>query len=273
VGGLLAGRRSQVVLATKAFAPMGPGANDRGLSARHLIAACEASLRRLGTEWIDLYYLHLPDRTVPLDETLRAMEDLVRAGKVRYVGASNYRAWEIRDLEHTARAHGWQPVTAVQPLYNLVNRDIEVELLPMCEAHGIGVVSYSPLARGVLTGKYRAGSAPPPESRLARANRRFLEAEWRPASLGVVEQLLPVAAARGVPISQLTLRWAMANRAVHSVIIGPRTMEQAEDALAASRLGWDAELELAVDDLVPPGTHTGREWPDPAYYPVLGRRC
>jgi len=271
VGGLLAGRRQQVVLATKAFAPMGPGPNDRGLSARHLISACEASLRRLGTDWIDLYYLHLPDRTVPLDETLRAMEDLVRSGKVRYVGASNFRAWEVRDLDHTARAHGWQPLTAVQPLYNLLNRDIEVELLPMCQRHGLGVVSYSPLARGVLTGKYRAGQDPPAESRLARNNKRFLEAEWRPSSLEVVDGLRPIAAERGVPLSQLALRWAMANRSVDSIIIGPRTLAQAEDALAAASLSWDDALEVAVDTLVPPGTHSGREWPDPAYYPVTGR--
>lgn len=271
VGGLLAGRRQRVVLATKAFAPMGPGANDRGLSARHLIAACEASLRRLRTDWIDLYYLHLPDRSVPLDETLRAMEDLVRSGKVRYVGASNFRAWEVRDLDHTARRHGWQPLTAVQPLYNLLNRDIEVELLPMCSEHGLGVVSYSPLARGVLTGKYRSGEAPPAASRLARNNKRFLQAEWREASLEVVEALRPMAAARGVPLSQLTLRWAMANAQVHSIIIGPRTLAQADDALMAAAVPWDAELEAAVDALVPPGTHSGREWPDPAYYPVTGR--
>ena len=271
VGELLEGRRQEVVLATKAFAAMGPGPNDRGLSARHLISACEASLKRLGTDWIDLYYLHLPDRSVPLDETLRAMEDLVRSGKVRYVGASNYRAWEIRDLDHTARHHGWQPLTAVQPLYNLLNRDIEVELLPMCKQHGLGVVSYSPLARGVLTGKYRVGEAPPTASRLARKNKRFLEAEWRAASLDVVEALRPLAADRGVPLSQLALRWAMANRCVHSIIIGPRTLAQAEDALAAATLEWDAELEAAVDSLVPPGTHSGREWPDPAYYPVTGR--
>jgi aryl-alcohol dehydrogenase-like predicted oxidoreductase len=271
VGGLLAGRRQQVVLATKAFATMGPGANDGGLSARHLIAACEASLRRLGTDWIDLYYLHLPDRSVPLDETLRAMEDLVRSGKVRYVGASNFRAWEVRDLDHAARRHGWQPLTAVQPLYNLLNRDVEVELLPMCRQHGLGVVSYSPLARGVLTGKYRSGEAPPAASRLARNNKRFLEAEWREASLDVVEALRPLAEARGVPLSQLALRWAMANEQVHSVIIGPRTLAQADDALAAARVPWDAELEAAVDALVPPGTHSGREWPDPAYYPVKGR--
>lgn len=271
VGDLLRGRRPQVVLATKAWARMGPGPNDQGLSARHLIRACEGSLRRLGTDWIDLYYLHLPDRGVPIDETLRAVEDLVRSGKVRYVACSNYRAWEVLDLVHTQRVHGWQPMTAVQPLYNLVNRDIEVELLPMAHRHGLGVVTYSPLARGVLTGKYRRAGVVPSDSRLARQNRRFLQAEWREASLDVVDGLAPLAAARGVPMSQLALRWALANERVHSVIIGPRTLAQAQDALAATEVAWDAGLEAAVDALVPPGTHSGREWPDPAYYPVTGR--
>ncbi len=271
VGELLRGRRPQVVLATKAWARMGPGANDQGLSARHLIRACEGSLRRLGTDWIDLYYLHLPDRGVPLDETLRAVEDLVRSGKVRYVGCSNHRAWEVLDLLYTARMHGWQAVTAVQPLYNLVNRDVEVELLPMAHHHGLGVVSYSPLARGVLTGKYRRDGSVPADSRLARQNPRFLAAEWREASLDVVEALAPLAAERGVPVSHLALRWALENQRVHSVIVGPRTLAQARDALAAARMPWDDALEAAVDALVPPGTHTGREWPDPAYYPVTGR--
>lgn len=271
VGELLRGRREQVVLATKGWAAMGPGANDRGLSARHLLRACDASLARLQTDWIDLYYLHLPDRGVPVDETLRACEDLVRSGRVRYLGASNYRAWELMRLLWTADRHGWQPLTATQPLYNLVNRDVEVELLPMCHDQGLGVVSYSPLARGVLTGKYRAGAEAPTESRLARSNRRFLQAEWREASLEVVESLRPLAAARGWTLAELALAWAMANERVHSVIMGPRTVAQAAAGLRAAALTVDAELEAAVDALVPPGTHSGRGFPDPAYYPVLGR--
>ena len=271
VGQLMRGRRDQIVLATKVFAPMGEGPNDRGLSARHVIAACEASLQRLETDWIDLYYLHLPDPSVPIDESLRALEDLVRSGKVRYVGCSNHRAWQVADMVHTARSHGWQPMTAVQPLYNLVNRDIEVELLPMTEHHGIGAVVYSTLARGILTGKYAWDGDVPTASRLARSDPRFLQAEWREDSVRVADALVALAADHGVQPGQLAVRWAMENRLVHSVIIGPRTREQLDAYLGAAAMPWSDELEAACDALVPPGSHTGRGWPD-SQYPVTGRR-
>lgn len=270
VGRLLEGRRDRVVLATKAWAPMGPGPNDRGLSARHLKSACEASLRRLRTDRIDLYYLHLPDRSVPHEEKLRALEDLARDGKILHAACSNHRAWETLDLVHTARAHGWQPLVAVQPLYNLVNRDIEVELLPMCADQGLGVVTYSPLARGVLTGKYAGPSDG--ASRLSRNNPRFLQAEWRPESVEVATALVALAEARGVTAADLAVAWALANRNVHSVIAGPRTVDHLERYLRGAAVTWDAELEAACDALVPPGCHSGKAFPDPAYYPVTGRR-
>ncbi len=270
-GALLKGRRQQVVLATKVFADMGPGVNDRGLSARNIIAACDASLRRLGTDYIDLYYLHLPDHTVLIDETLRAIEDLVRSGRVRYVGCSNYRAWEIVELLHTARAHGFSPIIAAQPLYNIVNRDVEVELLPMAERYGLGVVSYSSLARGVLTGKYTWNGTPPAGSRLDRADPRFLRAEWRQPSVEVAAALVPLAAERGCTPGQLATAWVMANKRIHSVIIGPKTVAQAEESLGAADVIIDAALEEAVDALVPPGSHSGCGWPDADYCPVTGR--
>ncbi|MBN2799720.1 MAG: aldo/keto reductase [Deltaproteobacteria bacterium] len=270
VGELLRGRRDQVVLATKVFAPMGPGPNDRGLSARHILAACDASLRRLGTDYLDLYYLHVPDDTVPLEESLRALEDLVRSGRVRYLAASNYRAWELLDMVRLAQARGWQPISAVQPLYNLVNRDIEVELLPMCAREGLGVIAYSPLARGVLTGKYRWEGSPDADTRLARQDKRFLQAEWRAESVEVAAALVGLARTRGVTAGQLATRWAMVNPLVSSVLIGPRTEEQAREALDAALLPWDGALEAACDALVPPGTHTGRAFFD-SQYPVTGR--
>ena len=272
LGALLAGRRERVVLATKAWAPMGPGPNDRGLSARHLIRACEDSLQRLGTDWIDLYYLHLPDRDTPLEETLRAAEDLVRSGKVRYLGCSNYRAWEVVQLVETARQHGWQPIQAIQPLYNAANRDIEVEMLPMAEHYGLGVISYSPLARGVLTGKYRWDEPPPPDSRRARGDRRFHQAEWREASMPLAQWVVETAAELGVSAAQLATRWVIANELVHSALIGPRPLEQAREAVDSLAIPWTEVLEAGFDRLVPPGTHTGKNWPDPHYYPVRGRR-
>ncbi len=271
-GQLLKGRRRRVVLATKVWADMGRDPNDRGLSARHLLEACDDSLKRLGTDWIDLYYLHLPDRGVALEETLRAAEDLLRSGRVRYLACSNYRAWEVVELVHTARERGWQPVSAVQPLYNLVNRDVEVELLPMARRYGLGVVTYSPMARGVLTGKYRWNAPPPEGSRLARQDRRFLQAEWREASLAAAEGVVKLAAERGCTPGQLATAWAAANQLVHSVIIGPRTVAQAEEALGSlEAVTVDAELEAAIDALVPPGSHSGRGWPDTNYAPVEGR--
>lgn len=272
VGQGLRGRRDRIVLATKAYAPMADHPNRRGLSARNLIAACEDSLRRLGTDWIDLYYLHVPDPGTPIEESLRAMEDLVRSGKVRYVGASNYRAWQYADMVHLARSHGWQPIDAIQPLYNLVNRDAEVELLPMADHFGLGVVTYSPLARGVLTGKYSWQGPPPARSRLADGNPRLLRAEWRRESVEVADRLAELARARGTTAAQLALRWVLANQAVHSVIMGARDLDQARAALDARLLPWDDELEAACDALVPPGSHTGRGWQDDQYYPVLGRR-
>ena len=267
---LMKGRRQRIVLATKVFAPMGPGPNDRGLSAKHVLAACDASLKRLGTDYVDLYYLHLPDRTVPIDETLRAIEDLVRSGRVRYVGCSNFAAWEVVDLVHRADRRGWQPMTAVQPLYNICNRDIEMDLLPAAHELGVGVVTYSPLARGMLTGKYRRDGPAPENSRLARQDPRFLQAEWREESLDVADAVVVLAQERGCTPGQLATAWAMANHRVHSVIIGPRTAEHARDALGSLDVVVDEGLETAIDALVPPGSHTGRGWPDERV-PVRGR--
>jgi len=272
VGQLLQRRRQEIVLATKVHAPMGSGPNDGGLSARHILSACEASLKRLGTDWIDLYYLHLPDRTVPLDETLRAMEDLVRSGKVRYIGCSNYWTWEIMNLLRTADRNGFQPITAVQPLYNIVNRDIEVELLPMTAAEGLGVVTYSPLARGILTGKYDFDGSPPTDSRLGRNNPRFLKAEWRRESVEVARALNALSSVRECQTAEIAIAWTLANSLVHSVIIGPRTMGQLDTYLAGAALELDAELEAAIDAMVPPGTHTGQPFPDDHYFPIRGRR-
>ena len=270
VGKLMAGRRQEIVLATKVFAAMGPGANDRGLSARHIHHACEASLKRLGTDWIDLYYLHVPDRSVPTQESLRALEDLARSGKVRYLACSNYRAWEVLDMLNLAQNSGWQPISAIQPLYNLVNRDIEVELLPMARAKGLGVVSYSPLARGILTGKYKWNAQNEKNNRLARADKRFMQAEWREESVRAAAELVKLSQGRGCTAGQLAIAWAMANENIDSVILGARTLEQAQQALDAEKVEWDVELESACDTLIPPGCHSGKAFFDERY-PITGR--
>ena len=270
VGTLMEGRREQIVLATKAWAKMAEHPNGQGLSARHLISACEASLKRLKTDWIDLYYLHLPDPHTPIDETLQAIEDLRRSGKIRYAACSNYRAWETLRLIHCAEKKGWPSIVGVQPLYNVCNRDIEVELLPMCHEMGLGVSTYSPLARGVLTGKY-AGGVIPPESRLARRDKRFLEAEWRPESVAVAESLRPVANRLGCDLASFSTAWAMKNPLVDSVIIGPKNVSQLQSALKAYDVDIDENAESVVNQLVPPGSHSGRGFFDTNYSPVLGR--
>ena len=246
--------------------------NDRGLSAKNILRACDDSLKRLQTDYIDLYYLHLPDNRIQIEESLRAMEDLRRSGRVRYVACSNYRAWEVVELIHCARERKWAEISAVQPLYNIVNRDIEVELLPMTERYGIGVASYSPLARGVLTGKY-SDNVVPSGSRLDRQDKRFLQAEWRSESVQVAEALRPLAKALGCTLGQLSVAWAMRNKLVHSVIIGPKTVQQAQESIAAAAVRIDDSIEQAIDQMVPPGCHSGKEFFDYTYSPVLGRKC
>src|SRR5262249_23735163 len=179
VGRALQGRRDQVVLATKGRGATGPGPNDAGSSRRHLTEAVEASLRRLGTDFLDLYYLHSPDYDTPIEESLQALDDCVRQGKIRYLGCSNFYAWQVCEGIWTSCSQHRPSFAAVQPLYNAVNRDAEVELLPLCAAYGLGVVPYSPLARGVLSGKYLPGAPPPEGSRAARGDRRIQQTELR----------------------------------------------------------------------------------------------
>lgn len=270
VGKAIADRRDAVVLATKARGAMGEGPNDSGASRYHVMNAVEASLKRLNTDRIDLYFVHSPDYTTPIEESLRALDDCVRQGKVRYVACSNFYAWQVMEGLAVSERMNLEKFVCVQPLYNIVNRDIEVELLPLCQKYGIGVVPYSPLARGVLSGKYRSGGALPEGSRAARGDRRMQQAEWREESLIVAEQLQPLADAHGKTLTQFALAWVLANKIITSTIIGPRTMEQLEDNLGA--LGWSLtpEDEKAVDVPVPPGEHTGKGFNDPAY-PVRGR--
>jgi aryl-alcohol dehydrogenase (NADP+) len=271
VGRALAGRRGEVVLATKVgIATDRGGPNDAGSNRKHIREGVEASLRRLATDYLDLYYLHTWDRTTPLEEALAALDDLVRAGKVLYVAVSNFRAWQVARALGLQDLNRWDRLAAVQPLYNLANRDIEVELLPLCAAEGVGVVSYSPLARGVLTGKYHAGSEPPADSRAARGNVRLMQTEYREANFALGERVQALAAEARCTPSQLALAWVMANRLVTAPIIGPRTLAQFQDNLGALQVTIAPEIEAAIDELVPPGEHSGRGYQDPSF-PVTGR--
>ncbi len=270
VGKAIADRRERVVLATKGRQPMGSGPNQSGASRLHLMHALHASLRRLNTDFIDLFYVHTPDYDTPIEETLRALDDMVRAGKVRYIACSNFRAWRLCEALWTSDVRNLNCFVCVQPLYNILNRDVEYELLPLCQEHRIGVVSYSPLARGILTGKYQPDAEPPEGSRASRKDPRMMQAEWRPASLEIAQAIAAHCAKRGVEPSQFALAWCIANPILTSAIVGPRTMQHFEDNVACLNVEITAEDEAFIDNLVPPGEHSGKGFQD-TQYPITGR--
>ena len=269
-GRLIKADRSHWVLATKLANPTGPGPNDRGTSRRHMLAAVDASLQRLGTDWIDLLYLHRDDESTPMEETAHAMARLIDDGKLRYWGVSNFRAWRIARLVELCRAMGVPPPIACQPPYNAMSRQIELEVLPCCAHYGVGVVAYSPLARGVLSGKYAPDVAPPEDSRAARKDRRLMQTEFRAESMQLATRVVAHARERGVTTTQLALGWVWNNRLVNGLIGGPRTLTQWQDYLDAVGKQFDAEDEAFFATLVPPGHASTPGYTDPQY-PVTGR--
>jgi aryl-alcohol dehydrogenase (NADP+) len=227
-------------------------------------------LRRLGTDWIDIYYLHREDHATPLIETVRALGDLVRQGKIRYFGVSNYRAWRVGEICRLCDELGIDRPVASQPYYNAMNRMPEVEQLPACAYYGLGVVPYSPLARGVLTGKYKPGSPPPETSRAGRQDTRMMETEWRQESLQVAQDIKQHAESHGITAGQFAVAWVLNNRLVTSVIGGPRTEEQWEGYLRALDYRFTADDEAFLDRLVITGHPSTPGYNDPAY-PIEGR--
>ena len=244
--------------------------NNGGLSRRWILSACDASLARLKLDHIDIYYLHYDDRTTPLDETVGALGDLIRAGKIRYFGVSNFRGWRISEVVHACeRNHVPRPIVC-QPYYNLLNRMPEVEILPACDYHGLGVVPYSPIARGVLTGKYAKGDVPS-DSRAARNDVRMMETEFRAESFEIAAKVKAHAESTGRTATQFALAWLWSNRILTSVIAGPRTLAQWKDYVDAVGASWNDEDEALVDSLVRPGHPSTPGYTDPRY-PFFGRR-
>ncbi len=270
VGRALADKRRHWVLATKLAQPMGPGPNERGLSRRNMIEATDASLRRLGTDWIDIQYIHRVDPTVPWTEVARTFGDLIRMGKIRYWGLSNVRAWHIPVIAQACKEVGAPPPVVLQPYYNIMTRMPEVELFPAARAFDLGVAIYSPLARGILSGKYQPGSNAPPDTRAGRADRRMMQTEWRPESLEIARRLKEHAEAKGQTLVGLAVAWALNCGAVTSVIAGPRTFAQWQSYMAALDYPWSKAEEELVDLLVPPGHPSTPGYTDPQY-PVEGR--
>ncbi len=270
-GRLIARDRERWVLATKLANPTGPGANDRGLSRRHMVRALDASLARLGTDWVDILYLHREDATTPLEETVAAMAHLLATGKVHYFGISNFRAWNIARIAELCRAAGIPAPVVCQPPYNAMTRQIETELLPCCAHYGIGVVAYSPIARGVLSGKYAPGAAPPEGSRAARNDKRILQTEFRAESLAFAQRIAEHARSRGRTPLAFALGWVWNNALVHGLIGGPKTLAQWQEYIAAMDAPFDAADEALVDSMVAPGHASTPGYTDPVY-PVNGRQ-
>jgi len=270
VGRAIAGNRDHWVLATKAGNAMGEGPNERGLSRRWLMRAIDASLSRLGLDHVDLFYLHREDAATPLDETVRAVGDIIAAGKARYFGLSNFRAWRHAEVVRLCDALGVPRPVASQPYYNAFNRQPEVEVLPACAHYGIGVVPYSPIARGVLAGKYAPDRPPPPDSRAGRKDKRILQSEYRAESLRYAQEIKAHAERRGVRAAQFAFAWVIANRFVTAAIAGPRTAEQFAEYLGALDVAIGPEDEALIDRMVAPGHPSTPGYNDPAY-PIEGR--
>lgn len=241
-------RRDDFVVATKVFHRVGPGGNDRGNGRKHLLAAVEASLRRLDTDYIDLYQTHVFDEHTPLAETLSTLDKLVTSGKVRFIGASSHSGWQLQKSIDLSRQHGWEPYVCVQPLYNLLDRDVEWELVPLCQQEGLGLIAWSPLRMGMLTGKYRRGMTQPlPQTRIERLDdngdwawsRYANEHTWT-----VLDTVTEIAKETGKSVAQVSLRWVMQRPGVTAPIVGARTFAHFEDNLGA--VGWsltDVQME------------------------------
>jgi aryl-alcohol dehydrogenase-like predicted oxidoreductase len=244
VGKALKGERHSVVIATKVQGPTGPGPNDEGLSRQHIMQAVEDSLKRLQTDYIDLYFAHFPDYEIPLEETLRAMDDLVHQGKVRYIGCSNFAVWHICQALRVSEVHGLARFDCVEPVYNLLTRDIEMEMLPLCAAEGMGVCVYNPLAGEMLTGKHEFGK-PPAEGRFTHEllGKGYLERYWSEINFKAVEILKKLAREHGCTLPQFAIAWILSNETITSVLSGTTAIEQLDENLAAT------EIELSPEEL------------------------
>ena len=255
VGKAVKGRRDAVVIATKAASPLGPGPYDSGSSRKHVLKACDDSLRRLDTDYIDLYQMHRYDETVPVEETLSTLNDLVRQGKVRYLGVSNWTASQIAEACSIVAAKGWEPLVSLQPQYSILARDIEVEIVPVCRKFGLGVIPWSPLAGGMLTGKYKPNEEPKQGTRFAAPGP--FQQIWRTRSLSernhaIVSVVLEEAGKLDVSPIALALAWNLARPSVVAPIIGPKTEQQLKDNLAALDVTLPADAIERIDAVSQP---------------------
>ncbi|MEO8279289.1 MAG: aldo/keto reductase [Ideonella sp.] len=271
VGQVLGKSRDDWIVATKLGNAMSERPNESHYSRSWVMRACDASLQRLATDHIDIYYLHRDFNGMNLEEPLRAIDVLLRNGKIRYWGLSNFRGWRIAEVVHMARALNMPGPVVCQPYYNLLNRQPEVEILAACLHHGIGVVPYSPIARGVLAGKYAPGVKPQENSRAGRGDKRIMQTEFHEQSLQIAQTLKTHCEGSGRTLSNFATAWVLANKAVSAVIAGPRTLAQWQDYFGALDCKIDAADEALVDSLVAPGHPSTPGYSDPAYALVTGR--
>ena len=269
-GRLIASDRERWVLATKVANPMGDDPNRRGTGRKWVMRAIDESLARLGTDYVDVYYIHRDPGEVPMEETVSAMGDLIAAGKIHHWGVSNLRGWRIADCVRVCEELGVAQPVVCQPYYNAMNRQPENDILPACAHYGIGVVPYSPLARGVLVGKYKPGEKPAEGTRAGRNDKRIMETEFREESLAIAQTLKAHAEKKGMAAGDFALNWVLSNPIVTSVIAGPRTFEQWQAYLGGLGRKLDADDEKLVDSLVRPGHPSTPGYNDPAY-PMTGR--
>ncbi|MEO8023977.1 aldo/keto reductase [Polaromonas sp.] len=270
LGKLLAGQRSHWVLASKLGNKAGEGINDSHYSRRWIMLQTDAILARLQTDYLDILYLHRDFHGENLDEAVRAIGDLIRAGKIRSFGLSNFRGWRIAEIVRLCEQAGVPQPVVCQPYYNLLNRGPEVEILPACGHYGLGVVPYSPLARGVLTGKYPPGQPPAEGTRAGSGDKRILETEFREESLVIAQKIKARCEAKGWVPGQFAAAWVLANPLVSSVIAGPRLLSHLEDVYGTTELVLDKEDEAFVNELVIPGHASSHGYHDPSY-PFYGR--
>jgi aryl-alcohol dehydrogenase (NADP+) len=251
LGRWLRGRRQDFVVATKCFGATGPRPWDRGLSRKHILDALDGSLKRLQTDYVDLYQAHHPDPDTPIDETLRAFDDVVRAGKARYVGCSNYAAWQTAQALGRSDVLGLARFETVQPRYNLLFRQMERELFPLCADEGLAVIPYNPIAGGLLSGKHRRDAGPTAGTRftLGTAARRYQERYWHEREFDTIEALRGLAAEAGMSLVQLAVAWVLANPVVTAPIVGASRPEQLDDLLAAAGKTLDPALRARLDEL------------------------
>lgn len=253
-------RRDDLVIATKSWFPFGEAVTARGSSRKHIIEACEASLRRLGTDYVDLYQFHGPDPFTPIEETLRAADDLVRAGKVRYLGCSNFHGWQISRANGVAALQGLTPLVSAQHLYNLLRRDIEREVLPACAAEGVGMICFSPLAAGMLSGKYRGQDKPDPKSRHGHQGQIVLNRFWFEEAKAMVDRLVEVAKKVGKTPSQTALAWLFGDARVTAAIVGARAVDQIRENLDAGEFDLPDEVRRELTDAMPLKHGYPQEW-------------